>query len=155
MISAMRSFLAVLMMSLGLSVAYATNVQEDPLERATLDIAKDLRCAVCQNQPVSESNADLAKDMRAVIREQLAAGKSRDQIVNYFVDRYGDYVLMKPPAARAGLLLWLAPPVVLATLLAFGFFFLRKRTGVAPTPDPALSEDDLARVRAARGHDEG
>ena len=131
-------------------VAPRPAVQEDPLDRAVLEIAKDLRCAVCQNQPVAESNADLAKDMRAVIREQLVAGKSRAEIVDYFVARYGDYVLMKPPVERAGLLLWVAPPLVLAGLLAGAWLFVRRRTRIAPSPPPALSDEDQARVSAAR-----
>ena len=128
----------------------APTIQEDPLDRAVLEISKDLRCAVCQNQPVSESNADLAKDMRAVIREQLVAGKSRAEIVDYFVARYGDYVLMKPPAERAGLLLWVAPPLVLAALLLGAWLFVRRRTRVTSPPAPALSDEDRARVSAAR-----
>ena len=124
-------------------------VQEDPLEREVLEISKTLRCAVCQNQPVAESNSDLAKDMRKLIREQLEAGKSRDQIVQYFVERYGDYVLMKPPAERAGLLLWIAPPLVFLTLFAFGWLFLRRKLA-SPTPAPPLSDADRARVRSAR-----
>jgi cytochrome c-type biogenesis protein CcmH len=134
--------------------AWAEPVQEDPLDRAVLEIAKDLRCAVCQNQPVSESNADLAKDMRAAIREQLLAGRSRDEIVGYFVARYGDYVLMKPPAERAGLLLWVAPPLVLAGLALFGWLFLRKRTHSPVVPPPKLSAEDLARVRSERERQE-
>jgi cytochrome c-type biogenesis protein CcmH len=129
---------------------HAAPVEEDPLDRQVLEIAKDLRCAVCQNQPVSESNADLAKDMRRIIREQLVAGKSRDEIKAYFVARYGDFVLMKPPAERAGLLLWLAPPLVLGGLLLSGWLFLRRRTRTPAPAAPALSEQDLARVRAAR-----
>jgi cytochrome c-type biogenesis protein CcmH len=125
-------------------------VQEDPLDRAVLEIAKDLRCTVCQNQPVAESNADLAQDMRQIIREQLVAGKSREEIVDYFVARYGDYVLMKPPTERAGLLLWVAPPLLLVALVLLGWFFLRQRSHVPPSPTPALSEQDQARVRAAR-----
>lgn len=133
----------------------AADVKEDPLERATLDIAKDLRCAVCQNQPVSESNADLAKDMRGLIREQLKAGKSRDEIIAYFVARYGDYVLMKPPADREGLPLWVAPPLVLVIVALFAWFFIRKRTHAPPSaPSPSLSAEDLARVRAARQNQE-
>ena len=87
----------------------AAPVTEDPIERQMLDIAKDLRCAVCQNQPVSESNADLARDMRAIILDQLKQGKSREEIVQYFVARYGDYVLMNPPVRGPGLLLWVLP----------------------------------------------
>lgn len=129
---------------------YAEKVQEDPLDRQVLDIAKDLRCAVCQNQPVSESNSDLAKDMRQIIREQLVAGKPRVEIVDYFVERYGDYVLMKPPAERAGLLLWVAPPFLLVALVLLSWFFLRQRSHKPPPPAPALSEQDRMRVRAAR-----
>jgi cytochrome c-type biogenesis protein CcmH len=130
---------------------WAEPVQEDPLDRAVLEIAKDLRCTVCQNQPVAESNADLAKDMRQIIREQLVAGKSRDEIVDYFVTRYGDYVLMKPPADRAGLLLWIVPPVLLITLALLSWIFLRQRSRASPPPPTAaLSKQDKARVRAAR-----
>lgn len=135
--------------------AWSADVKEDPLDRAMLDIAKDLRCAVCQNQPVSESNADLAKDMRGLIREQLKAGKSRDEIVAYFVARYGDYVLMKPPADRDGLPLWVAPPLVLVFVALFAWFYIRKRTLAPPSaPSPSLSAEDLARVRAARNNQE-
>ena len=129
---------------------WAQPVQEHPLDRAVLEIARDLRCAVCQNQPVSESNADLAKDMRQIIREQLQAGKSRTEIVDYFVARYGDYVLMKPPTARAGLPLWLAPPLVLTLLAVLAWVFLRKRTHMAVMASPSLSKTDLELVRAAR-----
>lgn len=153
----MKHYLKLSVFICGLLLGFAAQaepVQEDPLDRAVLDIAKGLRCAVCQNQPVSESNADLARDMRVVIREQLVAGKSRDEIVDYFVARYGDYVLMKPPAERAGLLLWLAPPLVLAALALFGWLFLRKRTQAPPPAVPALSAVDLERVRAARERQE-
>jgi len=133
-----------------MSPAWAEPVQEDPLDRAVLEIARDLRCTVCQNQPVAESNADLARDMRQIIREQLVAGKSREEIVDYFVARYGDYVLMKPPAERAGLLLWIAPPLLLIALALLGWFFLRQRSHAPPPPTPVLSAQDQARVRAAR-----
>jgi len=148
----LRWLLALVVMSPALLAAQngPAVVQEDPLDRQVLDIAKSLRCAVCQNQPVSESNADLAKDMRKVIREQLQAGKSREQIVEYFVARYGDYVLMRPPADRAGLPLWLAPPLVLIVLALGGWLFMRRRTRQAAAPAPVLSEADQARVRAAR-----
>jgi cytochrome c-type biogenesis protein CcmH len=89
--------------------------------------------------------------MRQFIREQLVAGKSRAEIVDYFVTRYGDYVLMKPPTERAGLLLWIAPPLLLITLALLGWVFLRQRSQLPPLPAPVLSEQDQARVRAARG----
>lgn len=138
-----------LLFSLMLPV-WAAPVKEDPLDREVLEIAKDLRCTVCQNQPVAESNADLAKDMRQIIREQLVAGKSREEIVDYFVARYGDYVLMKPPTERAGLLLWIIPPLLLISLALLSWVFLKQRSRSSPPPAAALSKQDQARVRAAR-----
>lgn len=129
---------------------FAAQVTEDPLERQMLDIAKDLRCAVCQNQPVSESNADLARDMRDIIREQLKAGKSRDEIVGYFVARYGDYVLMKPPTSGPGVIVWAGPLALILVIGVSGFVFLRRRLRPSLPPTPPLSREDTALVRAAR-----
>lgn len=140
----------VLLLVLLAAPAFAVEgmVQEDPIEREMLEIAKDLRCAVCQSQAVSESNADLARDMRDIIREQLKAGKNREEIVQYFVDRYGDYVLMKPPTRGAGRGVWLAPVVILLLSVTGAFLYLRNRRHVLP-PVAELSAEDLARVRAA------
>ena len=129
---------------------WAAPVTEDPLERQMLDIAKDLRCAVCQNQPISESNADLARDMRDIVREQIQAGKSREEILNYFVERYGDYVLMNPPRRGPGMIVWLAPLALLLVVGVSGFVFLRNRLKPALPPAPELSKEDAALVRAAR-----
>ncbi len=134
--------------------AQADVATEDPLERQTLDIAKDLRCAVCQNQPVSESNADLARDMRVIIREQLKQGKSREEIVQYFVDRYGDYVLMNPPKHGSGFLLWVLPLAAFGVLAGSGFMYLRHRRREALPSAPALSPEDHALVEKARAEDE-
>jgi cytochrome c-type biogenesis protein CcmH len=129
---------------------FATQVTEDPLERQMLDIAKDLRCTVCQNQPVSESNADLAHDMRAIIREQLQAGKSRDEIIKYFVDRYGNYVLMNPPKRGTGAIVWAGPLALIVVVGASGFIFLRRRLRPSMPPTPPLSKEDAELVRSAR-----
>ena len=150
----MRRLTFLFLLALAAVPVFATQVTEDPLERQVLDIAKDLRCTVCQNQPVSESNADLAHDMRAIIREQLQAGKSRDEIVKYFVDRYGDYVLMKPPKQGAGEVVWLAPVVLLVLIGVSGFLYLRHRLRPSLPPPPALSKEEAERVRAARRHGE-
>lgn len=130
--------------------AFSAEVAEDPLERQVMDIAKDLRCAVCQNQPVSESNAELAQDMRAIIREQLQAGKSREEIVDYFVQRYGDYVLMKPPFDYLGAIVWVAPPLLLLLIGGFALTYIRSRMQQPASAPPPLSPEDAARVRAAR-----
>ncbi len=128
----------------------AEQVTEDPLERQVLDIAKDLRCAVCQNQPVAESNSDLARDMRVIIREQIQAGKSRDEIVKYFVDRYGDYVLMNPPKRGSGAIVWAGPLALIVVVGVSGFVFLRRRLRPSMPPTPSLSKEDAERVRSAR-----
>ena len=129
-------------------------VTEDPLQRRMLEIANALRCTVCQNQPVSESNSDLARDMRALIREQLEAGRSREEIMAYFVERYGDYVLLKPPYDRTGTLLWAGPPALLLLLAVLAVYFIRRHTHQpAPPPAATLSPEDQARIRAARQQD--
>ncbi len=133
---------------LAAGTAVAEKVSEDPLERRMLEIASQLRCAVCQNQPVSESNADLARDMRRLIREQLEAGRSREEIIQYFVERYGNYVLLKPPLEGEGMPVWIAPGILLAVIAVVGFLYLRRRLGAPLPPPPPLTEQDLARVRA-------
>jgi cytochrome c-type biogenesis protein CcmH len=141
---------------LGLTFALAAGaaqVAEDPIERQMLEIAKELRCAVCQNQPISESNADLARDMRNIIREQIKAGKSRPEIMQYFVDRYGNYVLMKPPVQGPGTPLWLLPALMAGILGVSAFLYLKHRRREALPPPPKLSKQDLARVQAARRSD--
>lgn len=143
------SVLALLLALLCVS-AFAGEVTEDPLEGEMLSIANELRCAVCQNQSIADSNAELARDMRQIIREQLAAGKSRDQIVDYFVARYGDYVLMKPPYTGPGVWVWLGPVVLIALLAISAFVYLRRRLHVPLPPPPPLSGEDEARVREAR-----
>jgi len=146
----MRRLTFLFLLALAAMPVFATQVTEDPLERQVLDIAKDLRCTVCQNQPVSESNADLAHDMRAIIREQLQAGKSRDEIVKYFVDRYGDYVLMNPPKRGSGAIVWAGPLALIIVVGASGFVFLRRRLRPSMPPTPPLSKEDAERVRSAR-----
>lgn len=139
----------MLLLSFLMAPVLASDLTEDPLERRMLEIAKGLRCAVCQNQPVSESNSDLARDMRAIISEQLAAGKTRQEVVDYFVDRYGNYILMKPAFDRDGMLLWLMPFLLLAVLSGAAWWFLRSRRSIEAPPLPTISAEDLARVRAA------
>ncbi len=102
-------------------------VGEDPQQRQMLEIAHKLRCAVCQNQSVAESNAELAQDMRRLIGEQLAAGRSEAEIVDYFRARYGDFVLMSPPRQGSGAPLWWAPLVILALAGGGAFIYLRSR----------------------------
>ena len=121
----MRELLMALLLLAPL--AQADVVGEDPQQRQMLEIAEKLRCAVCQNQSVAESNAELAQDMRRLIGEQLAAGRSEAEIVDYFRARYGDFVLMRPPRQGSGAPLWWAPLVILALAGGGAFVYLRRR----------------------------
>ena len=86
----------------------------DPvLEKRTLAIAAELRCLVCQNQTIADSNAGLAVDLRDQIREMLRAGKNEAQITAYMTERYGDFVLYRPPVNGSTALLWFGPPALL------------------------------------------
>ena len=85
------------------------------------NISKNIRCMVCQNQSIDESNAPLAKDLRILIREKIKEGKNNEEIYNFLTERYGDFILLKPPFKLSTLLLWLLPLVffVIGILLVF------------------------------------
>lgn len=118
---------------------------DDPaLEARAIELHKQLRCLVCQNQSIHDSNAELARDLRIVVRERLAAGDTDDQAVQYLVARYGDWVLLRPPLKPATLLLWLGPLVILLAAGAGAAVFLRRASGAAPEP---LSDAERARLR--------
>jgi len=146
-------WIGVLFMCGSLSVAYASEVNEDPLERTMLDIAQKLRCTVCQNQPVSESNSGLAKDMRGVITEKLKQGQDEAQIMQFFVERYGDYVLLEPPRSGNGVPLWVFPPVLLILALFVAITVMKGRAANNEPEAPALTDEDRERIRRARNED--
>lgn len=88
-------------------------ILSDPaLERRARDISLNLRCLVCQNQSIDDSSAPLAKDLRVLVRERLSAGDNDAQVVDFIVERYGEFVLLKPRFAPHTLILWFAPPLL-------------------------------------------
>ncbi len=131
---------AVAALLLALLAAPAAAVQPDEmlkdpaLEARARVLSKDLRCVVCQNQSIDDSDAPLARDLRIVVREQLTLGRSDDQILDYVVQRYGQFVLLKPPVEGDTLPLWLGPFAVLG-LGGIALFVWNRRakpTDVAP-----------------------
>lgn len=150
----MKRILAVLLLAclLGPGLALAVNPGEmlaDPaLEARAREISAELRCLVCQNQSIDDSDADLAHDLRVLVRERLTAGDSNDQAIQYIVDRYGEFVLLRPVVAWHTLALWIAAPVLLiagalAMLLAAR---RRKPQSVAPlTPEEEAALAELER----------
>jgi cytochrome c-type biogenesis protein CcmH len=111
-------------------------------EARVMALAAELRCLVCQNQTIADSHADLAVDLRSQIREMLAKGQSDDQIRAYMTDRYGDFVLYKPPFKATTALLWAGPPLLLLTALGGLFVMLRKRQRASPDAFDPDTDDE-------------
>ncbi len=132
--------------SVGAAVDTATPAVADPaLEARVLKLSEVLRCLVCQNQSIAESNADLAQDLRGQVREQLSAGRSEQQVLDYMVARYGDFVLYEPPMRISTLLLWAGPAVLAIT--GIGFLLLRlSRRSHETAPQLDAAQRDRARA---------
>ncbi len=141
---ARRLALALLLCTASLAPASAVQPDEvlkDPaLERRARDISAGLRCLVCQNQSIDESDAPLAKDLRVLVRERLRAGDSDDGVETFIVQRYGEFVLLKPTFGLHTALLWIGPLLLLGAGAAGLLLALRRRT-TAPT---ALSAEERA-----------
>jgi cytochrome c-type biogenesis protein CcmH len=125
-------------------------LQDPALEARAREISEGLRCLVCQNQSIDDSEAPLAKDLRVLVRERLKAGDSDEQIVDFIVARYGEFVLLKPRFEPHTLLLWFATPAVfLAALLIIALAYRRRR---ADAQDPApLSVSERRRLKRLLG----
>ena len=115
------------------------------LEERARDLSKGLRCPVCRNESIDESNAEIAKDIRVLVRERLLAGDSDAQVIQFMVDRYGEFVLLKPTATGANLILYLAAPGLL--LIGGGIAFVYMRRRATPGDAPGLTEADEARLK--------
>jgi cytochrome c-type biogenesis protein CcmH len=114
-------------------------------EQTVYEIAAQLRCVVCQNLSVADSPSEMALQMRGVIKERLATGERPDQVIRYFVDKYGDWILLSPPRQGFSLLVWIFPFVAVLVGLAILALVLRrwtrrKRPSPAAPLDPAMSE---------------
>jgi cytochrome c-type biogenesis protein CcmH len=139
-----------LLLLLALAPARAVQPDEvlaDPaLEARARAISEGLRCLVCQNQSIDDSDAPLARDLRLLVRERLKAGDSDQEIVDFVVARYGEFVLLKPRLLPHTLLLWLATPLVFAGALALIFFAYRRRKAAGQSLAP-LSAGEKRRLK--------
>src|SRR6202142_260529 len=145
----MRKLLALL---LGLILAGSVFAKEaaptapDPaLEKRAVALEEQLRCLVCQNQTIADSHAELAIDLKKEIREKLKAGMNEEQITQFLVARYGDFVLYNPPIKATTVALWFGPFALLFAAVAGLFYYLLRRRSAAPPP---LSQAEQERVRA-------
>lgn len=147
----LRVFLMAAMLALPALSAQAVNPSEilpDPAqEHRAREISKNLRCLVCQNQSIDDSDADLARDLRVIVRERIRAGDTDDQVTEYVVARYGDYVLLKPPFKVKTLALWLGPVLIFVAGFGFALSYYRRRRAEATPPAP-LTESERNRIAA-------
>jgi cytochrome c-type biogenesis protein CcmH len=106
-------------------------IADEGLEARARVISKGLRCPVCQNESIDESSASLAADLRLLVRERLIAGDSDEEVFDFVVRRYGEFVLLAPSTSGANIVLWIAAPAMLWIGLMFGIFFIRSRSKLA------------------------
>jgi cytochrome c-type biogenesis protein CcmH len=146
----MRTLIAILGLLLTLSPAFALSpdelLKDETLEHRARAISAQLRCLVCQNQSIDDSDAPLARDLRTLVREQLTAGKSDGEIMDFVVARYGEYVLLRPRLTAGTLLLWGTPFAVL--LIAGGALLMRRRR-LEAAPETPLSEAERQALQRA------
>ena len=143
----LRVVLLALLFCLPLASQAAINTlpfQNNAQEKRYDHLIEELRCLVCQNQNLADSNADLAKDLRTQVYNMIMQGKSDQEILDYMVDRYGDFVLYRPPVKSTTYLLWAGPFLLLLLAFITTILFIRNR---AKGTEPSMSEHDQARLQ--------
>ena len=156
----MRGAALLLALALAVAGAPALAAEAQPTERDSVaaaravKLAEKLRCLVCQNQSIADSNAELAQDLRGQVREQIAAGKTDDEIVAYMVARYGDFVMYEPPLKTTTLLLWAGPALlVLGGFVGLARFLARRRAAPAVADLSPEERQRAERLLAGGGED--
>jgi len=141
-------FALCLALSITATAKEAAPLVADPaLEKRVMALSEELRCLVCQNQTIAESHAGLAIDLKNQIREQLAAGKSEAEILDYMVARYGDFVLYRPPVKASTLLLWFGPFALLFGAIVFLLLNIRRRRNALLQRPTELTDAERARAK--------
>ncbi len=152
----LRLILVALLMAFAAPVfAQEAQLPDPAQEQRARTLSYEIRCVVCQSQSIAESDSDIARDMRALIREQIAAGQSDQQIRDYLVARYGDFVLFEPPFKSTTYALWIGP-FALLVLASIGVFFFFRRRIAQPVVGKELSPAERNRVaELLRADEEG
>lgn len=155
----MRYLLTALLLLFALPLAAQEPRLEDPeLEARARDLQREIRCVVCQNESIDSSQAGIARDLRVLVRERLAAGDSDDEVREFLIDRYGDYVLFRPPMRSDTWILWFGPAIVLAVGAGgLAVAVIRRRRKGEMTPDVLKPEEEarLARLLSDEAGSEG
>jgi cytochrome c-type biogenesis protein CcmH len=134
-----------------LALSPSEQLKDPALEQRARDVSAELRCLVCQNQSIDDSDADLAKDLRRLVRERIAAGDSNGQVKEYLVNRYGEFVLLKPVFSFRNALLWLMPMLALLAGILMARRFFRSLTGTAAPAVAELSAQEKAELDKVLG----
>jgi cytochrome c-type biogenesis protein CcmH len=121
--------LSCMLLSLSVYAIDAISFDDPTLQARYLKLTNELRCLQCQNENIADSNATLAGDLRRQVREMLTAGKTDEDILKFLTDRYGDFVLYKPPMSARTLIIWLAPAIFLVGALASVVVVIQRRAG--------------------------
>ena len=157
----MRALVVALLLLLSAVAVHAVEPRErltnPDLEARARAISAGLRCLVCQNESIDDSGADLAHDIRVFVRERLSAGDSDAQVIQAVVNRYGAFVLLRPPVEPATYVLWFGPPALIMLGLAGTAIWLYRRRGAA-TPDAApaaLSAEEQRRLQSLLREQDG
>jgi cytochrome c-type biogenesis protein CcmH len=143
------ALVCVMMLATPVAAVEPSEMLTDPvLEARARDLSAGLRCLICRNQNIDDSNSELARDLRLVLRERLVAGDTNDEAVAYMVDRYGNYILLKPPFNPSTMLLWFGPGLMLVAAL-LGFRSLWSGQSKSPNRPDDLSDDDRVLIAQA------
>jgi len=137
-------FILTLMLAIpGWAVEPDEILSDATLEKRARDISQNLRCLVCQNESIDESNASLARDLRLLVRERLMEGETDQEVLEFIVDRYGEFVLLRPQVNGVNLILWaLAPIALLLSLIFSGVYIFNRNRGIkAAKPTPLTNEE--------------
>ncbi|MBN2906504.1 MAG: cytochrome c-type biogenesis protein CcmH [Rhodobacteraceae bacterium] len=152
----LRSLILTLAMTLGLVLpALAVEPSEmlaDPAQEARArELSQGLRCLVCRNENIDDSNAELAQELRVLVRERITEGDTDDEVLAYLVDRYGEFVLLKPTAEGSNLVLYVAGPTMLGLGLLVALFYILGRRGREASTSKGLSAEEEARLKEIMG----
>lgn len=154
--SALAGFALGFAVAVSAFAADAPSASADPaLEKRVMELSEELRCLVCQNQTIADSHAELAVDLRNQVREMLRNGQSEGQIKQYMVERYGDFVLYRPPVKSTTWVLWIGPFILLIGALVFLRFKLRERSRRVSDAEQGLSAAGAARAERLLGINPG
>ena len=146
-------FLLFFLVTPALAIQPDEILEDKVLEERARVISKELRCLVCQNQSIDDSDAPLAKDLRVLVRERLQAGESDEKVIEFVADRYGDFVLLRPPVKASTLTLWISPIAILIVGVILLLMRFRKQEKNMSGKVPPLSSEESKKLEAALGED--